>query len=100
MRAIWCALIAVCLVAAGAHPHRARRAPDKASSLRVASSSSSVAARRHGVSSPELGPFVLAGAVASIAAPRLSILEEPAAPVQGRPSVRRAPRSSRGPPHA
>jgi hypothetical protein len=97
MRAMWCTLIAVCLVAAG-QPHRVLRSHDTTSTLRVASTASHAASRR--APSSQVGPYVAAAAVAAPVPARQLVAYDAPAPDEAVASQLRSPRSSRGPPHA
>ncbi len=94
---MWCTLIALCLVAAGAQPHRVHRSPDSTPTLRVAAHGTSASVRRP---TSDLGPWVVAEAAVASAPVRAFVLDEPRAPRQATFSQLPSPRSSRGPPHA
>jgi hypothetical protein len=96
MRAMWCTLIALCLVAAGAQPHRVHRSSGGTPTLRVAASGSSAAVRRP---TSAVGPYVVAGVPVVSAPVRSLVVDTPAAPRDVTSSQLRSPRSSRGPPH-
>jgi hypothetical protein len=98
MRAMWCTLIAFCLVAGGAEPHRVQRSHDSTPTLRVAAGTSHVAIRRP--TSSDIGPYIAADAIAASAPLQQLVSFEMPAPHEAPASPLASPRSSRGPPHA
>jgi hypothetical protein len=97
MRAMWCTMIALCLVAAGAQPRHAQRSRDTTPTLRVAAASSAVAARRS--TTPHIGAYVAPDAIAAPAPHRQLVAYVIVAPHAATVSQARSARSSRGPPH-
>jgi hypothetical protein len=98
MRAMWCTVIALCLVAAGAQPHRAQRSRDNTSTLRVAAAPSAVAARRS-TTTPHIGAYIAPDAIVAPAPHRQLVASVIVAPHAALVSQARSARSSRGPPH-
>jgi len=93
---MWCTLVALCLVAAGAQPRHVQRAPGSTPTLRVAAPGAAAAVRRP--ASSHVGPFVVPDAVAAPVAARLLVAYEMPAAYQAPASQLCSPRSSRGPP--